>query len=404
MRTSHARHLDEIEFAMRELVAEFDPDAVALCDAPRMWQQFDRVERLAASAKILMARRVDEAGAWKREGYRSAAEHLAVDAGTSVSSAKSLLDTSKRVAEQPKTQRALRRGELSTAKAEVVSSAAAVAPGEEDRLLALAKTAPLSKLRDEGLRTKAAVDGDGTYARIRKERSAREYTDAEGAWNFHARGTADDGARFRAAWEPIVDERFKQAYKAGEREPREAYAFDAFIELADRATQPAEPEVKQSRTRPSPKFLGLVRVDHEALRRGAVEGDEVCEIAGLGPIPVRVARALLGDAVVKLVITKGQQVVNVTSLRRSPNTAQQIALWWASPGCPVLDCTRIHRIENDHRDEWHKTHVTELETLDRLCDHHHWLKTILGWALIEGTGPREMVPPDDPRHPKNKPK
>src|SRR5689334_14452720 len=148
MRTSHARHLGEIECALSELVTELDPDAVALCEAPRLWQQFDRVERLAASAKILLARRVDEAGEWKRKGCRSAAEQLAADAGTSVSSAKSMLETSKRVRRQPKTTRALRKGELSAAKAEVVAAAAAVAPGAEGRLVALAKTAPLSKLRD----------------------------------------------------------------------------------------------------------------------------------------------------------------------------------------------------------------------------------------------------------------
>ena len=41
---------------------------------------------------------------------------------------------------------------------------------------------------------------------------------------------------------------------------------------------------------------------------------------------------------------------------------------------------------------------------DLLCDHDHHLKTYYGWALVEGTGKRAMVPPDDPRHPKNKPK
>src|SRR5262249_38641654 len=74
VRTSHARHLNGIECALRELVDEVDPDAVALCEARAMWRQFDRVEREAAAAKILLARRVEEAGAWKRGGFRSAAE------------------------------------------------------------------------------------------------------------------------------------------------------------------------------------------------------------------------------------------------------------------------------------------------------------------------------------------
>jgi hypothetical protein len=59
---SRARHLSEIEFALRELVAEFDPYALALCEAPDMFRAADRVERLAASLKVLLARRVEAAG------------------------------------------------------------------------------------------------------------------------------------------------------------------------------------------------------------------------------------------------------------------------------------------------------------------------------------------------------
>src|SRR5690242_10596275 len=112
MRTSHARHLGEIEFALRELVDEFDPDAVALCDAPKMWQAFARVAGLATSAQTLLARRVEEAEAWKRNGFKTAAEQLAADAGTSVAAARTMLDTSKRVVDQPKTAQALRAGDI----------------------------------------------------------------------------------------------------------------------------------------------------------------------------------------------------------------------------------------------------------------------------------------------------
>ena len=62
------------------------------------------------------------------------------------------------------------------------------------------------------------------------------------------------------------------------------------------------------------------------------------------------------------------------------------------------------RLEIDHREEWHKVKETRLGNLDPLCKHEHWLKTHEGWALVEGTGKRPFVPPDDPRHPKNKPK
>ena len=181
-----------------------------------------------------------------------------------------------------------------------------------------------------------------------------------------------------------------------DREPREALAFDALVELATRQ-QPID--AKQSR-----RYLGLVRVDLEAMQRGAVEGDEVCEISGLGPIPVRVAEELLGDAVLKLVITKGVDVVNVTHLGRAPTVAQKAALWWRSPTCDVLGCPRTQRLEIDHDTGWATTHTTRVDDANCLCDHHHDLKTYFGWAMVEGSGPREMAPPDDPRYPKNKPK
>jgi hypothetical protein len=269
------------------LVGNLDPDAVPVCDALDLWCEFDDIERRAASAKMLLARRVEAAGAWRHEGYRSVAEQLAARAGTSVSAARSMLETSQRVAEQPKVEQALRAGELSTAKVGLVAGAVEIVPEAVDDLLELAKTAPVAKVRDASLRAKASVGRDETHARIRRERMLHEYTDAEGAWVLRARGPAEAGAAFRAAITPIIDEYFTRKCPPEDREPREALAFDALVELATRQ-QPVE--AKQSR-----RYLGLVRVDLEAMQRGAVEGDEVCEISGLGPIPVRVAQELLGD-------------------------------------------------------------------------------------------------------------
>jgi hypothetical protein len=159
---------------------------------------------------------------------------------------------------------------------------------------------------------------------------------------------------------------------------------------------------RRRRRADSPSYLALLRIDFAALQRGWTEGDEVCEIAGIGPIPVNRARELLSDAVIKLIATKGEQVANVTHYRRSPNTAQRIALLWSQPTCSVAGCDHSI-VQIDHRHDWHKTHRTRLEDLDPLCPHHHRLKTHYGWALVAGTGKRAMVPPDDPRHPNNQP-
>ena len=148
----------------------------------------------------------------------------------------------------------------------------------------------------------------------------------------------------------------------------------------------------------------MLRVDVEALARGATQKDEHCEITGVGPIPVRVARDLLGDAVVDLVITRGRDVATVVHLGRGPSAAQKIALMWTQPTCSRQGCEQLWtHTEVDHRRPWSETHSTVLGELDRLCRHHHRLKTNHGWALVEGTGIRPMVPPGHPDHPGSMP-
>jgi hypothetical protein len=147
----------------------------------------------------------------------------------------------------------------------------------------------------------------------------------------------------------------------------------------------------------------VLRVDLASLVRGRVEPDETCEIAGLGPISVATAREMLSESVLKLVLTNGVDVRNVTHLGRGPNMAQKIALLWEQPLCSREGCGHRARLEYDHSDgfEYHKTRHTRLDELNPLCDPDHDLKTNHGWALVEGTGIRPMVPPDDPRHPRN---
>ena len=392
------------EHGLRGLVTDLDPDAIPLCEVLESWKTFNAIERLAASAKTLLARRVEEGETWRKAGFRSAAEQLAGIAGSSVNSAKKELETSKRVKRLPRTAAAMRKGKLGPAKAEAIADAANVDREAEAKLLDGAEKKPLAELRLECLNAKGK-DRDKAHARIHRDRCAREYVDGEGGWNLHARGTIADGARFRAKWQPRIDAQFKLARSEDRHEPHDAYAFDALIELAegsgnDAETEPEPSEKPKSTPKRTPaKHLALIRIDYESLVRGAVEDEETCEIAGLGPIPVRVARELLGEAILKLVITKGVDVANVTHLGRSPTMAQRVALWWLSPECTREGCTRTQRLENDHREGWAETKRTRVDELDLLCDHEHDLKTYHGWALVKGKGKRPMVPPDHPRHP-----
>jgi hypothetical protein len=133
---SLAEDVREIDAFFAVLVGRIDPDAVPLGEVTDLYSALEVVKRRAESTMLLLARRVDEAGRWKRDGFRSAAEQLAGIAGSSVSSARSQLETSKKVAALPATERALRGGRLSVAKAEAIAAAAHVAPEAEADLLA----------------------------------------------------------------------------------------------------------------------------------------------------------------------------------------------------------------------------------------------------------------------------
>ena len=432
--------MKDLQAALRLQMSRLVPGDVPLGDAAAMWQAYDAIERLAGAAKTLLAARVDESGVARRAGDRGTAEYLARKSGASLGTARSSLETSKKVAALPETTAALRRGELSRPQADQIANAATADPAAERALLHKAANASLSELREACARTRAQADPDpeATHRRIHHDRRLRRWTDGEGAWNLAARGTPDAGSRFNAALDPIIDELFHAARKQGRREPREAYAFDALIELARRhhtqsamasrtdadqsgtirsaAGDDSAPAASRQRTpapadmhdSPAPRrrsvdptHLALLRVDLTALVRGHTDSGDLCEIAGVGPVPVDAARRLLGESILKLVITNGVDIANVTHLGRGPTMAQRIALLWSSPACSVLGCPRLHHqgIQHDHRTPWTAVHQTTLDNIDRLCDHHHDLKTRRGWALVPGTGPRPMVPPDDPRHP-----
>ena len=377
----------------------------------RLYEALERAGRAVAAAKTLLATRVAASHEWKRKGHGSPAEHLAQISGRSLGAARSELDTSEALGRLDATKEALLEGEVSEAQGHIIADAAKANPTAERDLIRGARTSNHRQLRDDAQRAKAAADRDAEarHRRIHRERRLAHHRDLEGAWNLHGKGTVADGSVVAAELERLTDEIFARRGSSGTREVREAYAFDALTEMARRSAglRHADPPTggeAPTRRLAAPQHLALLRLDVAALWRGYVEGDELCEITGLGPIPVESARRLLGDAVLRLIITKGVDVANVTSLTRGPTQAMQYARLWTSPMCTVEGCTRT-RVEHDHRwgAEYKDTRHTRLDELDPCCHAHHDLHTRLGWALVPGTGKRPMVPPDDPRHPAHGP-
>lgn len=422
--TSSVRTLNGLLEAVADELSVLSPRDVPLPDVPALLEAFCRLERLGASGRLLLAARAAEGQRWKREGFASPADWLAAQTGTSTGRARDDLKASERLAGLDGVSDSIRAGELSPDQAKVISDAAAANPAAEQDLLDLAGGESLRGLADEAARRKAEVeDLEAREHRIRRDRRCRTWTDRDRAWNLSARGPVTDGAAFMVELERLTDLAFRQARADDTREGRDAYAFDALLRMAGRSHdadspapphpphpesesphQPPPPQRTQPRRPGNPRHLALLHVDVAALTRGRVEDGEICELPGVGPISVAAARELLGDAILKLVITRGSDVLNVTHLGRGANAAQQIALLWSHPICTVKGCNRRARLQNDHRVPFAADRRTRLSNLDPLCDHHHDRKTREHWALVDGEGRRELVPPDDPRHPANRPR
>ena len=191
------------------------------------------------------------------------------------------------------------------------------------------------------------------------------------------RGPTGRGRRARAGrWPPTPWSDWPAVAGAGTDARRPVPA------ARDRADAVAVRQAVRDRAR---RAVVHVRVDHAALVRGRVEGDELCEIPGVGPIPVEVARRLAVDSILNVLVTDGVDVTrspgpaapsrprcagrwsSATRSAWSPGATPATA-WRSTTSCPFADGGEA-----------------SLANLARLCHWHHYLKTHHGHRL-ERTG------------------
>jgi hypothetical protein len=118
------------------------------------------------------------------------------------------------------------------------------------------------------------------------------------------------------------------------------------------------------------------------------------------------ARAILGDALLRFVITDGHDVRTVAHLSRRASAHQRTALLFRHDECAVSGCTTRLALQHDHDDPWARTLETWLPNLKPVCPHHHRRKTAGGWDWVVEppdplTGKHRLVPRHHPDHPAN---
>jgi hypothetical protein len=288
----------------------------------------------------------------------------------------------------------LRAGGLSEAQAHVIADAAAVRPEAEARLVEFAHTNSLRRLREECRRVKNADDSASEeYKRVHRSRALKTWVGRDGATCGTFRFTSDAGAAFLAAIEERKAKHVKAARHEGRREPFEAYAADALAELVTE-----ERGGNGGRTRP--KTMVIVHVAYEALLRNALGDGDVCEIAGIGPVPLDVAQSLAADSILRVLVTKGGQPMVVTPGVRTIPRALRLLLEARDRTCVVPDCDVSRGLQVDHRKPFAQFGPTDLDNCGLLCKLHHDMKTYLGYRLKRHAhGSWTFTPPDDYRDP-----
>jgi hypothetical protein len=387
--------LEAVLVRLAGLAGSVEPDTFSPEDARVLLAMAAAVERAAAGLQLLLTRRAVVGAPYEEEGHRSAATWLAEATRTSVPEAVRAITTAERLADLPATAEAVRRGALSPVETQTVVAAATADPTVEADLLDAVQSLSLREFRHYARRLAAAAhDSDpGHRAELVRQRYFRGWTDIDGMFRFSGGVTQDEGLQMMSAVRSRAAHMADDAHRSGHLdEPQAALDADALVSLVtgeERRATFAGPEAGR------PRRTDMIwHVQLEALRRGAVHDGEVCEIPGVGPVSVATARHVLGEAMLRLVISDGVSVSTVLHLGRAIPAHVETALEARDRTCVVPDCGVAVNLEVDH---WQVRYAeggpSALWNLCRLCRHHHRLKTFEGYELAGGPGKWEWRPP-----------
>ncbi|MCA1843466.1 MAG: 13E12 repeat family protein, partial [Actinobacteria bacterium] len=330
---------------------------------------------------------------WKARGFRSAAAWMAAEANMPVGPAIAAMETLRLLDQLPATASAFREGHLSLAQVSEIADVAAEWPAAEQQLLDSAEVMSLAELREECRRVKAALvtDEDERYRRLRKGRYLRSWTDRDGAVRLSGRLTPDEGARLLAEVDARCGEMERDARAGGWYEGHDAHRADALVDLA--RTAGGDDRAAGS------EAMVHVWVDYDALVRGEILEGERCEIPGIGPVPVSVAKRMANDSILKVIVTKGVEITAVAHAGRNIKAHQRTALLARDPKCIVPGCEIRRGLQFDHLGPYVETRYTSVESLARLCPWHHYQKSHCGYTYRGGPGTWEWIPPEIPTDP-----
>jgi hypothetical protein len=350
------------------VVTKIRPVALTPGQAEAAMDEVLAMRKYLDGAPILLAQRAAETGGWRSRGASSPAEDLAKRSGTSTGRAKDVLDTSKKVDDQPEVEDALREGRLSGDQASLIADAAAANPDAQADLLEEAAKGDTRGLRDRCGRVKAAADPDpeATRRRLHRERYLRYGKTADGSLAGSFKLAPQAGAELDALVGPFVKAQAQRAKADGRLDTLDQLSADALVAMARAAA---------TGTNGTTSTQVNIVVDRDALLRGHTQTGEVCEYTTcFGPIsvPVSVVQEILDDAFLIGLFRDGIDVQAEVRYGRHTSVAVRDALRVRDDfTCAIDGCNRRARLEIDHREPVARGGADRYTNLRHLCAHHH---------------------------------
>ncbi len=305
----------------------------------------------------------------------------------SIAAAAQHVDVARQLPELPRTEAALRAGEIGFQHAAVIARSAAELGADavravEGELVEAARKLDPGRLRLVTRHLRHCVDPDGALAAANDDHAHRWLHVSQtydGVFVLDGKLDAEGGALLRTAIDALDTPQRGDGRTAAQRRA------DALVELATRQLQGGElPSVGGQRPH--------ITVTVPLARLRGERGEAAAEMSWAGPVVTQTVRRLACDAAVtRVTLNADGEVLDVGRTTRTIPPAIRRALVVRDGGCRFPGCDRPPEwTDGHHIEHWADGGETRLDNLVLLCRAHHRAVHEHGWR-ITATENRELV-------------
>jgi hypothetical protein len=317
----------------------------------------------AAEARLLtLIREFDDKKCWAEQGFCSCAHWLNFKCGIGMNAAREKVRVARALADLPKIDKGLSKGELSYSKVRAMTRIADAS--NEDYLMMIAKHGTahhveklVSKYRGAKRMQDAAV-ADEQY----RDREFDHYYDHDGCLVIKARLPAEQGALIVKALEMAMEKDYVGAASAATEvtaeTPIAARRADAIAEIAETYMNNDE-----SSGSTADRYQVVVHVTAET-----------SELEDGPHVTAETSRRIACDStVVNINDDDNGEPLSIGRRSRSIPPPMRRALRNRDRGCRFPGCTNTRFVDGHHMKHWADGGETSLDNLVLLCRHHHHL-------------------------------